>query len=429
MGESFAEDYPENSSSGLFAELPAAEWDDVAPMTEPDDDLGECDGDRIRGRDVDCDVEAAAVDPDASVRYDRRKPKWWKRRVGRYVTKPQRRAVEAMKEYRLEKPPHGQFLDFEAVFSGLPSETTATQDEDCNGVSPVSASSGRRRRVWMELGFGRGDNLLCLAGRDPGSGFVGAEVHPGSVATCLQRMQASMERRELWIDHELYDKTTDPFFVERDRNQAERASSEPQNPSPTVGDTSPARDGSSDRRVVDSRNRQQGAESESIPPSLLPYRNVRVYGGDGIVLLETCVAPASLDAVLITFPDPFPSDKPHRILQVHTVATIYRCLAPGGRLCLATDHPVFYEWSLRTVETWNSLQEERQTPSLSPAPCSIIQRLERISDFDRTGWLPVVSRYERKGWDEGRATLLACWGKSCVSPTPREEPADEVRSE
>jgi hypothetical protein len=240
-------------------------------------------------------------------------------------------------------------------------------------------------------------------------------------------MQASMERRFLWSDHELYDKTIDPFCVERDRDQAERASSEPLNPSPTVGDASPVRDGSLDGQV-NVGDQRPGAESESPPPSLLPYRNVRVYGGDGIVLLENCVTPGSLDAILITFPDPFPSDKPHRILQVHTVAAIYRCLAPGGRLCLATDHPVFYEWSLRTVETWNSLQEQRQASSLSPAPSSIIQRLERISDFDRTRWLPVVSRYERKGWDEGRATLLACWEKPCVDPTPREEPPDEVRS-
>jgi tRNA G46 methylase TrmB len=112
-----------------------------------------------------------------------------------------------------------------------------------------------------------------------------------------------------------------------------------------------------------------------------------------------------LDVILITFPDPFPSDKPHRIIQVHTVSTMCRCLKPSGRLLLATDHRGFYDWAKDIVSEWNAMYgAEAQQPRLVP-----------ISNIDRRQWLPVVSRYERKGWDEGRRTLLVGWEKKSTS--------------
>jgi tRNA G46 methylase TrmB len=456
MGEPSADQ--ECTSSRLFAELPTDNLDTFPPLAEgryhkesqpksSHDDYHdydylppvECDPDRsdindncarnAHGGDV-----VVAVGPDASVRYDRRKPKWWKQRVGRYVTKSQRRALEAMQEYRFGKPPHGHVLDFDAMFanSGNPPDATP-QDGDICALSVPTATALTRRRIWMEIGFGKGDNLLCLAERNPHIGFVGAEVHPSSVAICLQRMQASVERREFWSEYELYDdKTNDdpclcPCISEQNLGCGERASVvKPLDQAAIVYDASRLREESSPDSLIDAANQQPeaGRESDS-PASTLPYQNVRVYGGDAIVLLENCVESGSLDAILITFPDPFPSDKPHRILQVHTVETMYRTLATRGRLYVATDHPIFYEWSLRTMERWNALQQELQSSSDSaPSSSRTLQRrkMTPILGVNRIQWLPVVSRYERKGWDEGRTTHLACWEKSYLDPTNEDPP-------
>lgn len=41
---------------------------------------------------------------------------------------------------------------------------------------------------------------------------------------------------------------------------------------------------------------------------------------------------------------------------------------------------------------------------------------------NRREWLPAVSRYEQKGWDEGRQTMLSCWRpirRGCCSGVTR----------
>jgi tRNA G46 methylase TrmB len=321
----------------------------------------------------------------ASIRYDRHKPKWWRRRVGRYVTKPQRRALEAMESHRLAKPPHGQVLDLDSIVVA-PTRTLATAEE----------AAPSQKQVWMELGFGKGDNMLCLARRNPETLFVGVEVHPSSIAICLQRIQQSIDRHEAWDQYKLYSESEDPFHNETVQLDGENA---------VYADV--PRDASSGFHQKDEHNALDGSRiSPSLPsPSDAPYQNVRVYGGDGIVLLENGIAPSSLDVILITFPDPFPSDKPHRIVQVHTVSTMCRCLKPSGRLLLATDHQGFYDWAKDIVSEWNAMHgDEAQQPRLVP-----------ISNIDRRQWLPVVSRYERKGWDEGRRTLLVGWEKKMAS--------------
>lgn len=330
-------------------------------------------------------VASAALTSDvASIRYDRHKPKWWRRRVGRYVTKPQRRALEAMESHRLAKPPHGQVLDFDSIFvDPTPTRTRATAEE----------AAPSQRQVWMELGFGKGDNILCLAQRNPETLFVGVEVHPSSIAICLQRIQQSIEHNRAWDEYQLYCESEDPFHHEsvqvHEKKNDVHAIIPPDPPSGVQQHDEPALDGS----------------STSPSPSDAPYQNVRLYGGDGIVLLENGIAPSSLDVILITFPDPFPSDKPHRIFQVHTVSTMCQRLKPSGRLLLATDHQGFYDWAKDVVHEWNSIQgDDVQQPRLVP-----------ISNIDRRQWLPVVSRYERKGWDEGRRTLLVGWEKKMKS--------------
>ena len=67
--------------------------------------------------------------------------------------------------------------------------------------------------------------------------------------------------------------------------------------------------------------------------------NVRVAHGDALDLLRHQIAPNSLDAVHVFFPDPWPKARHHkrRLIQPGHIALLGSRLAPGGVLRCATD--------------------------------------------------------------------------------------------
>ena len=68
--------------------------------------------------------------------------------------------------------------------------------------------------------------------------------------------------------------------------------------------------------------------------------NVRVAHGDALELVRR-LAPESLDAVHVFFPDPWPKARHHkrRLIRPGNVALLSRVLRPGGVLHCATDWP------------------------------------------------------------------------------------------
>lgn len=80
--------------------------------------------------------------------------------------------------------------------------------------------------------------------------------------------------------------------------------------------------------------------------------NVRVICADAVEILERHVAPASLDRVLLFFPDPWPKTRHHkrRILQPVFVALIHDRLKPGGVFHMATDWQQYAEQMLAVME-------------------------------------------------------------------------------
>lgn len=68
-------------------------------------------------------------------------------------------------------------------------------------------------------------------------------------------------------------------------------------------------------------------------------RNVRAICRDAVEVLEGCLPAASLDEVLLLFPDPWHKKRHHkrRIVQAPFIALIAKVLAPGGLFRLATD--------------------------------------------------------------------------------------------
>ena len=74
-------------------------------------------------------------------------------------------------------------------------------------------------------------------------------------------------------------------------------------------------------------------------------RNVRVMLGDASKILAQRIADASLTAVHLFFPDPWPKKRHHkrRLVQPDFAALVARKLEPGGYFHLATDWPTYAE--------------------------------------------------------------------------------------
>lgn len=89
--------------------------------------------------------------------------------------------------------------------------------------------------------------------------------------------------------------------------------------------------------------------------------NLRVMRADAVELLRDGLPPASLAAVQLFFPDPWPKTRHHkrRIVQPPFVALTARVLAPGGLLHAATDWQPYAEQMLAVLDGADDLLENR----------------------------------------------------------------------
>ena len=79
--------------------------------------------------------------------------------------------------------------------------------------------------------------------------------------------------------------------------------------------------------------------------------NVRVALGDALTLVGHQLAPASLDAIHVFFPDPWPKARHHkrRLIQPAHIGLLRSRLRPGGVLHCATDWAEYAEGMLDTM--------------------------------------------------------------------------------
>jgi tRNA (guanine-N7-)-methyltransferase len=117
-------------------------------------------------------------------------------------------------------------------------------------------------------------------------------------------------------------------------------------------------------------------------------RNVRLVEARAEAVVHECLAPASVRAFWVNFPDPWPKKRHQRrrLLQPALVRELAVRLVPGGELHAATDH-VEYAEAIHAVLAGEALLEN----AASPAP-----------------WLPEVpgrkpTAYELEWRAEGRA--------------------------
>lgn len=261
--------------------------------------------------------------------YNGKKPKWWRQQSLKPNKKLKKIIRDMQDTFCIQSPPYGELLQWDSVFANA-------------------------REIWIEIGFGLGDNLLCLAQKFPERCYLGSEVHKSGVGTILQRLQGALQSGKHWTGYTPY---------EQEKQQ--------EAPINTDAQSSPATDST----------------------TLSLCNNVRIYRSD-ITKLLPFVSDKTVHSILVTFPDPFPGGEQWRLLQADVIAQLHRVLMDGGRLYLATDHTGHFEWCMSQMAIFN--ETELGFLRVEPTP-------------DRNTWLPVVSKYERKGWDEGRGTLLACW--------------------
>ena len=80
--------------------------------------------------------------------------------------------------------------------------------------------------------------------------------------------------------------------------------------------------------------------------------NIRVYSCDAIEVLRDCVADASLDRLLLFFPDPWHKARHHkrRIVQPGWAQLVRQKLKVGGVLHMATDWEPYAEYMLEVMQ-------------------------------------------------------------------------------
>lgn len=100
--------------------------------------------------------------------------------------------------------------------------------------------------------------------------------------------------------------------------------------------------------------------------------NVRVYCDDAVLVLEECIADASLDGVQVFFPDPWHKKRHHkrRLIQPAFVRLLCRKLKPGAFLHLATDWENYAEHMMEVLSAEPALVNRSGQGMFSTRPAT-----------------------------------------------------------
>lgn len=118
-------------------------------------------------------------------------------------------------------------------------------------------------------------------------------------------------------------------------------------------------------------------------------KNLRVFYGDVIDVLEKCIPDAALAGVHIFFPDPWPKRRHHqrRLIQAEFIRLLIAKLQQGGVLHLATDWDHYAAHMMRVLS--------------SEADISNLAGLGRFAN--RSSQRPIVTKFEGRAIREGRS--------------------------
>lgn len=114
----------------------------------------------------------------------------------------------------------------------------------------------------------------------------------------------------------------------------------------------------------------------------LSLSNLRIYPDDAVPLLRERIPDASLDAILIYFPDPWPKKRHHkrRLVQADTAQLFAAKLKTGGTLQLATDWEDYARHALEVLNACPAFKNRAADGGSVPRPA---ERPE--TKFERRG--------------------------------------------
>jgi tRNA (guanine-N7-)-methyltransferase len=97
--------------------------------------------------------------------------------------------------------------------------------------------------------------------------------------------------------------------------------------------------------------------------------NLRIVQHDAVEVLRDMIAPSSLAAVHVFFPDPWPKKRhwKRRLIQPPFVALLASRIAPGGTLHCATDWQPYAEQMLEVLSAESSLENTAEGYAPRPA--------------------------------------------------------------
>ncbi|MFL6734256.1 MAG: tRNA (guanine(46)-N(7))-methyltransferase TrmB [Sphingomicrobium sp.] len=125
--------------------------------------------------------------------------------------------------------------------------------------------------------------------------------------------------------------------------------------------------------------------------------NVRLWNNDALAVLRR-IPDGALSFVYLLHPDPWPKARhsKRRMVNDGPLKLIASKLKPGGEFRIATDHPIYLEWTLMVMERWTETFEwlaEKPADFLDPPGGWIETRYGAKSR--REGRRPYYLRYRR----------------------------------
>ncbi|MGB9429557.1 MAG: tRNA (guanosine(46)-N7)-methyltransferase TrmB [Gammaproteobacteria bacterium] len=107
--------------------------------------------------------------------------------------------------------------------------------------------------------------------------------------------------------------------------------------------------------------------------------NVRVVCADAVDVLSRCMPDASLDCVVLYFPDPWPKQRHHkrRLVQPEFVGLVARKLKADGRFRLATDWPDYAAHMLAVLSASQDFTRVATDDDAPPPAVRVLTKFER----------------------------------------------------
>jgi tRNA (guanine-N7-)-methyltransferase len=98
--------------------------------------------------------------------------------------------------------------------------------------------------------------------------------------------------------------------------------------------------------------------------------NLRIVSADAVEVLREQIPEASLDTVLVLFPDPWPKKRHHkrRLVQPEFVELVASQMKPGGRFHLATDWEDYAQQMLAVLEASEGFENATGPGQFAPRP-------------------------------------------------------------